>query len=477
MFSLTAASASLAATPSAANPATSRPGQLTAHIASISQSPQSFGQKRGDAALNALKTQFKTHGQEIFATGSQVRQVEKLLSKLSIKHVRQLSAIVVYRFLESQVHVGLPTVESALTVLRASVSREHQALIKATWEKLHCQNEKISKYALAMRLQQELSHLELRPAQFRRALLDADDIPDITILCQAATALNIDVKEAEVEWVTHNLRTLRRHHHCQMDLLVALQCLPDYQEMTPMKLFVLIGLAEETMSLPLVKLSQSAFKAQPTTEQQQWFNRNWVNAATGTKWEQLINLLCREPAPAMAVADLWRLLFNAQVSMSMSLVRNALKFSVHLKEMVQTHWHMVCPAGDMTQLKHLGMLLFSLKNSNIRPAQALSALKIAGLPAADDELSGLCLSAYKSILLTEDLNWIRRVWPPLSMLDLPQQQKLQLLRQQGCPQGMTAARLLRLLWEIGEDISFPALSAAFGGPDVSTDHPAANSPG
>ncbi|MDF7662159.1 hypothetical protein PUG81_24615 [Erwiniaceae bacterium L1_54_6] len=159
MFSLTAASASLAATPSAANPATSRPGQLTAHIASISQSPQSFGQKRGDAALNALKTQFKTHGQEIFATGSQVRQVEKLLSKLSIKHVRQLSAIVVYRFLESQVHVGLPTVESALTVLRSSVSREHQALIKATWEKLHCQNEKISKYALAMRLQQELSHL------------------------------------------------------------------------------------------------------------------------------------------------------------------------------------------------------------------------------------------------------------------------------------------------------------------------------
>jgi hypothetical protein len=231
------------------------------------------------------------------------------------------------------------------------------------------------------------------------------------------------------------------------------------------------------MSLPLVKLSQSAFKAQPTTEQQQWFNRNWVSAATGTKWEQLINLLCREPAPAMAVADLWRLLFNTQVSMSMSLVRNALKFSVHLKEMVQTHWHMVCPAGDMTQLKHLGMLLFSLKNSNIRPAQALSALKIAGLPAADDELSGLCLSAYKSILLTEDLNWIRRVWPPLSMLDLPQQQKLQLLRQQGCPQGMTAARLLRLLWEIGEDISFPALSAAYGGPDVSTDHPAANSPG
>ncbi|MDF7662158.1 hypothetical protein PUG81_24610 [Erwiniaceae bacterium L1_54_6] len=277
--------------------------------------------------------------------------------------------------------------------------------------------------------------------------------------------------------MTHNLRTLRRHHHCQMDLLVALQCLPDYQEMTPMKLFVLFGLAEETMSLPLVKLSQSAFKAQPTTEQQQWFNRNWVNAATGTKWEQLINLLCREPAPAMAVADLWRLLFNAQVSMSMSLVRNALKFSVHLKEMVQTHWHMVCPAGDMTQLKHLGMLLFSLKNSNIRPAQALSALKIAGLPAADAELSGLCLSAYKSILLTEDLNWIRRVWPPLSMLDLPQQQKLQLLRQQGCPQGMTAARLLRLLWEIGEDISFPALSTAFGRPDVSTDHPAANSPG
>jgi hypothetical protein len=64
-------------------------------------------------------------------------------------------------------------------------------------------------------------------------------------------------------------RTLRRHRHYQMDLLVALQCQPDYQEMTPMKLFVLIGLAEETMSLPLVKLSLSAFKARPTEEQKQ----------------------------------------------------------------------------------------------------------------------------------------------------------------------------------------------------------------
>jgi hypothetical protein len=46
-------------------------------------------------------------------------------------------------------------------------------------------------------------------------------------------------------------------------------------------------------------------------------------------------MLCQERAPAIAVADLWWLLFNAQVSMSMSLVRNALKFIVHLKEMVQ----------------------------------------------------------------------------------------------------------------------------------------------
>jgi hypothetical protein len=134
-----------------------RPGQLTAHIASISQSPQSFGQKSADAALNALKTQLKTHGQEIFATGSQMRQAEKLLGKLSVKHVRRLSAIVVYRFLESR----LPTVESDLTVLRSSVSREHQTLIKATWEKLHYQNEKNSKYPLAMCLQQELCHPEL----------------------------------------------------------------------------------------------------------------------------------------------------------------------------------------------------------------------------------------------------------------------------------------------------------------------------
>ena len=233
-----------------------------------------------------------------------------------------------------------------------------------------------------------------------------------------------------------------------------------------MKFYVALELAGERVSLPLVKLSQSAFKAKPTQEQQQWFDRNWANVTEGIKQEKLISLLCQECAPEIAVAELWRLLFNAGASMSISLVRNALKFSVHLVEMVQTHWRMVCTVGNMTQLKQLGMLLFSLKNSTIRPAQALSALKIAGLPAADPELRGLCLSAYKSILLTDELNWIRRVWPPLSILDVPQEQQLQLLRQQGCPKGMTAARLLRLLWEIGEDISFHALSAAYGNPNT-----------
>ncbi|MBP2200350.1 hypothetical protein [Pantoea cypripedii] len=468
MLSLRVPSSSFITAPPTAAPATTRPGQLSTSIATVKQSHHHFGQKHGTAALNALKTQYKTHWREILATGNPVNQVERLLLTLSAKQVRQLTAKGVYQFLQGKINVGLPSVESALTVLRSHVSREHQTLINTTWEKLHCQNEKIGKYSLAMRLQKELGHLELRPAQFRRALLGADDIPDITILSQASVALNIDVKEEEVEWVLQNLQSLRHQYHCQMDLLVALQSLPDYHEMTAMKLFVVMELAEEKMSLPLVKLSQSAFKASPTEEQQQWFDRNWTSSATGTKCDQLINLLCQEPAPAMAVADLWRLLFNARVSMSMSLVRNALKFIVHLKEMVQIHWHMVCPTGNMTQLKQLGMMLFSLKNSNIRPAQALSALKIAGLPAADAELKGLCLSAYKSILLIEELNWIRRVWPPLSMLDVSQQQQLQLLRQQGCPKGMTAARLLRLLWEIGEDISFHDLSAAYGNADVRT---------
>ncbi|MDE1189097.1 MAG: hypothetical protein PW844_21970 [Pantoea sp.] len=466
MFSLTTISPSFTDTPPAADPATIRPGQFTASIASVKQSHHDFGQKRGTTALNALKMQYKTHWKEISATGSHINQVEQLLLKLSAKQVHQLSAKGVWQFLQSKISVGLPTVESALTVLRSHVSREHQALIKSTWEKLHCQNDKIDKYSLAMRLQRELSHLALRPAQFRRALLGTDDIPDVTILSQASVALNTDIKEEEVEWLKKSLEDLRWQYSNQMDLLVALQCQPDYREMTAMKFYVALELAGERVSLPLVKLSQSAFKAKPTQEQQQWFDRNWANVTEGIKQEKLISLLCQECAPEIAVAELWRLLFNAGASMSISLVRNALKFSVHLVEMVQTHWRMVCTVGNMTQLKQLGMLLFSLKNSTIRPAQALSALKIAGLPAADPELRGLCLSAYKSILLTDELNWIRRVWPPLSILDVPQEQQLQLLRQQGCPKGMTAARLLRLLWEIGEDISFHALSAAYGNPNT-----------
>ena len=440
---------------------------LTAKISTVKQSPQRPTLPRSrkkkppkptNRCIAVLQTEFSVWWNKVPKIGSMVARVEILLLLFPPPDIDGFTIKQLHTILRSnQVKAGMSTVENALTAARTPVPATKQALIKTLWEQPPWQPD------VCERVQRLLS-LELSPSQLRRGLWNIGEDVDIALINQARTAVKEQVVAQETAWIAENLHHISDHDSV-MAMLVRLQDLPGYQHKTPMILRNALKNAGIPASIQTVRQARALFNTHPSQRQKDWFAANWpeVCKLMNTRGQWLEMLLNRPDRPAMTPPELWRLLHDKQVNVGISLVRKALTMSIvkptaH-KQQVEQLWRQIGGGDRITLVKRLWLLLCQLENSDITWTQMHLALKEAGEEVSDATMDH-ALAAFRTRIEPDEVAWIRAVHHSIPEGESERNKIVALLRHQGCPQRITASKLLRLLWTVDRDVSVGTILTA-----------------
>jgi hypothetical protein len=446
---------------------TDRQKPLAAKISSVKQSPQRPTLHRSrkkkppkpeNRCIAALQTDFAAWWDKVPKIGCMVSRVEILLLLFPPPDIAGFTIKQLHTILRSnQVQVGMSTVENALTIARTPVPATTQAMIKTLWQQPPWQPD------VCKRLQRLLP-LDLSLSQLRRALWNIGEDVDIALIHQARSAFSDRIVAQEAAWIAANLHHISDHDSITA-MLVRLQDLPGYQQKTPVILRNALKNAGIRVSIQTVRQSRALFRTQPSQAQKDWFAVNWpeVHRQMNTRSQWLEMLLERPGRPAMTTPELWRLLHGANINIGVSMVRKALTLTLAQptahRARVAERWHQIGAEGRITLVKRLWVLLCQLENSGITWEQIHLALKDVGEEVSDATMDH-ALAAFRTRLKPDELAWIRTAHHGIPRRETERNKIIALLRHEGCPKPITASKLLRLLWEVGRDVSVGTILTA-----------------
>ncbi|WP_416411694.1 hypothetical protein [Pantoea sp. App145] len=415
-------------------------------------------EKPPSRCLTALQADFSSWWDRVPKDGSMVARLEILLSLFPPPDIEGFTTKQLHTLLcNHHVNVGMSTVENAITLARAKVPAKRQALVNTLWQQPPRQP------VVYERIQRLLS-LGLSSSQLRRGLWNIGEDVDITLINQARVTLKEQTVAQETAWITANMHHIKDHDSI-MAMLVRLQDLPGYQHKTSLILRNALKNAGIAVSIQTVRQARALFKTQPSQRQKDWFAANWpeISQQVTTRGERLTMLLNCPGRPNMTTPELWRLLHNAHVDIGISMVRKAMMLVIAQptahKQQVQLYWHQIGAGGRITLVKRLWLLLRQLENSDITWPQIHLALKESGEEVSDATMDH-ALAAFRTLIKPDELAWIRAVHHRIPERETERNKIIALLRHKECPKRITASKLLRLLWEVGRDVSVGTILTA-----------------
>ncbi|QGY32278.1 hypothetical protein [Pantoea cypripedii] len=458
-------------------PATSTfTGQLATQIQSVKQNPQNLSSfRRGRKArpatsdnpcLNALKSDFATWWQKIPDKISLGSRLETLLWQFKPEDIKNIKTNDFHNLLlEKNIVVSATTVENALKTANASISLEDRQKIKKLWEQNKDEPDRIVRLRPLLRL-------KLSRNQIRRALLEMPDNPvniDITTLKQAIWTSDSIASAEEVAWAEKVIEQNPPGKN-MIAWLVDIQRRPDYQEQGSGRLHCALADAGISVKVQTVTQAKTLFRTRTTEAQQAWFSKNWpaISAHKISMRKKVDRLLKRQGRPEMTTSQLWCLFHNAKRSISYSVAYKALATTSgsqptpQQKKIVKQLWHKIDPDTRMSRLKRLGKLLREPAVSTFSPLLIQYVLNDPHY-IITNVMTEYAQAALNADISSADLAWIKRMRPRINLKAKRSEQLRQieaLLNHEQCPQNITLSKLLRLLWEIDEDVTPGMIMAA-----------------
>ncbi|MEG3130377.1 hypothetical protein SC171_22070 [Pantoea cypripedii] len=453
-----------------------RPRQLVSHLHSVQQNPQNLSSSRrkrkaksatpDNPCLNALRNDFPFYWQKVSDKASLGSRLEMLLWQFKPEDIKKIKTNDFHSLLlENKIVVSATTVENALKTANASISPEDRQQIKTLWDQNKNEPDRI------VRLRPLLS-LNLTRNQIRRALLEMPDNPiniDITTLKQALLNSESNASAEEVTWAKNVVQQDPPGKNI-IAWLVDIQRRPDYQEQGSGRLHCALGRADITVKMQTVTQAKTLFRTRTTGDQQDWFSKNWpaISARKISMRKKVDRLLKQEGRPEMTTSQLWCLFHDAKRSISYSVAYKALSSATGVqptskqKKTVKQLWHRIDPETRMSRLKRLGKLLRTPEGAALSPLVIQHALNDPQY-IITNVMMEYAQAALNMDISAADLAWITRLRPRLNLKAKRSEQLRQIeavLKHEQCPQHITLSKLLRLLWEIDEDVTPSMIMAA-----------------
>ncbi|MDF7662160.1 hypothetical protein PUG81_24620 [Erwiniaceae bacterium L1_54_6] len=359
--------------------------------------------------------------------------------------------------LEKKIVVSATTVENALKTARASISPEDRQKVKQLWEQHKDEPDRIVRLRPLLRL-------KLTRNELRRALLEMPDNPvnvDITTLKQAIWTSDSNASPEEIAWANKVFEQNPPGKN-MIAWLVDIQRRPDYQEQGSGRLHCALADAGISINVQTVTQAKTLFRTRTTRDQQAWFSKNWpaISARKISMRKKVDRLLKRQGRPEITTSQLWRLFYDAKRSISYSVAYKALAATAgpqptsQQKRIVKL-WHKIDPQTRMSRLKRLGKLLGEPDVSRFSPLLIQYVLN-APHYIITNVMMEYAQAALNADISSADRAWIKRLRPRINLKAKRREQLRQieaLLKHEQCPQNITLSKLLRLLWEIDEDVS------------------------
>lgn len=443
-------------------------GQLATQIQSVKQNPQNLSSfRRGRKArpatpenpcLSALRSDFATWWQKIPDKASLGSRLETLLWQFKPEDIKKIKTNDFHNLLlEKKIVVSATTVENALKTARASISPEDRQKVKQLWEQHKDEPDRIVRLRPLLRL-------KLTRNELRRALLEMPDNPvnvDITTLKQAIWTSDSNASPEEIAWANKVFEQNPPGKN-MIAWLVDIQRRPDYQEQGSGRLHCALADAGISINVQTVTQAKTLFRTRTTRDQQAWFSKNWpaISARKISMRKKVDRLLKRQGRPEITTSQLWRLFYDAKRSISYSVAYKALAATAgpqptsQQKRIVKL-WHKIDPQTRMSRLKRLGKLLGEPDVSRFSPLLIQYVLN-APHYIITNVMMEYAQAALNADISSADRAWIKRLRPRINLKAKRREQLRQieaLLKHEQCPQNITLSKLLRLLWEIDEDVS------------------------
>lgn len=459
-----------------ASSAPARTWHLASDIHSVQQNPQNLSSSRRNKkskpdptenpCLNALRNDFDTWWQKVSDKASLGSRLEMLLWQFKPEDIKRIKPNDLHNiFKDKKIAVSATTVENALKTANAFISHEDRLKVKTLWDQNKNEPDRIVRLRPLLRL-------NLSRNQIRRALLEMPDNPinvDITTLKQAIWTSESNASPEEVAWA----RRMLKHNPPGKNViawLVDIQRQPDYQERGSGRLHCALVTAGLSVKVQTVAQATTLFRTRNTVKQQEWFKKNWPAFAVRkmSMRKKVDMLLKRQGRPEITTSQLWRLFHDAKMSISYSVAYKSLIAATGVqptseqKQTVKQLWHKIDPQNRMSRLKRLGKLLRDPEGSTLSPQLIQDALNDPHYTITNVMLEYV-QAALNADISSAELAWIKSLRPGINLKAKRREQLRQLqaiLKHEQCPENVTLSKLLRLLWEIDEDVTPGMIMAA-----------------
>lgn len=436
-----------------------------------------MSQEIENVCLNALIVDFKTWWDNVPQSGSKQSQLEHLLFQFE-RH--EISGLMAYQLREvlllNGITVNATAASDALATVKATISDADQLWFDTYIKRYPVKHKRPVTGWVRTMLNAE-GCPRLRQPALRRALLNIG----IDVI---STTLNILLRTIKVE-ITDEQRaqvnvlwTSLANEDCVISRLVKLLNMPEYQklEMQDRQLRKAIAVNDHIM-----KSALSVFNATINPDQQRWFD-TWFQAnrrklTNHTTSGSLVILLSQKERPPLEQGQLWRLLWQAGITLgfaSLSLALSTVNESMVVnltdeqKKHIKETWDRYFQLGGMSPEKRMGLTMIECK---INAAQLSFVLSHAGIEVCPTSMHRSGLAAKTHLPVRTVLDWAADTWKRLSdqrmVTPFADRDKkfrvLNMLNQKDCPQVLkeiTTPALMHLMWEIGADVSFTTLSIA-----------------
>lgn len=426
-------------------------------ITGVSQSPEQLSRqpvkKSPTAGLPELPGLIAEHWKTFVNESDIVTSLEKLLFLLSDEFLQETQTSELLVILNNNgVLVNKTALPPALAVARVKLDAFTQQLIETTWNRIGREYNLAGKCERLKLLLDQLSHLNLHPAQMRRGLLEMKDSLNVPVskLCPLMKPFKVILSEKTEKWVKENLKIASRAGK-PLDILIALLQQPGYEDCHWAELKMALDNAGLRMSDDMIKLAQTAFRTRIAGKQLGWFAGCRPRKHKEAKQEWLASLLNQKDRPGLDAPQLWLLLYNAGIETSMTTVKLVLKLhgiaqDQHIAQ-VKSRWDAINQGQNISNINQLMLLLLCLKHEDIPLPQLHEAMELACIPVDRSELEHVD-QAVRTIITREESARFRIVFQSTLTFGSRYEQMVRLLSQWEDLHQLTAAKALRLLWEI-----------------------------
>ncbi|WP_416413691.1 hypothetical protein [Pantoea sp. App145] len=425
-------------------------------ITTVCQSPEQLSGppvKQGPTAgLLELPGLIARYWETFINENDVVTALEKLLFLLSDKFLQETQTSELLIILNNfGVLVNKTTLPPALAVARVRLDAYTQQLIETTWDRIASECKLAGKSDRLKLLLDELSYLNLNPAQMRRVLLEMKESLNVPMskLSPLMKPFKVTLSEKMEKWVKENLKTASRAGK-PLDILIALLQQPGYEDCHWAELKSALDNVGLRMSDDMIKLAQTAFRTKIAERQQRWFDRCRRRKHKETRQEWLISLLSQNGRPGMDGPQFWLLLYNAGAETSMATVRNVMKLrgiaqDQHIAQ-VKSRWDAINRGKNISNINQLMLLLLCLIHEDIPLPQLHDAMELACVPADRTEL-GQIHETVRTHVSREEVARFRVIYHSTPTFGTPYEQMVRMLSQCDKLPEVTAAKALRLLWD------------------------------